>query len=107
MKKVTGLKMLLHSHSMTQGELAEALGVSQATVSFWATGKSKMSQDVQEKILKAVENKNKHVLQDNDDIEIVKDIKKDLPKTLEARIRDCKKHCLETYGFKIIVVDNK
>lgn len=107
MKTVTGLKMLLHSHSMTQGELAEALGVSQSMVSQWATGKVKMSKDLQEKIFKVVENKNEHTQHDNNKLEIVEEIKKDLPKTLEARIKECKKHCLEKYGFKIVVVDNK
>ena len=114
MKTVTGLKMLLHSHNMTQGELAESLGVSQATVSHWSTGKIKMSKDVQEKIFKAVENRNKPITQIiEEEVKVVEEAKvvekpkKDLPKTLEARIKECKKFCMEQYGFKVVIVDNK
>lgn len=108
MKKSTnGLKILLASHNMKQGELATELGVSQGLVSQWATGRIDIPKKMQEKIVVIFKEKNeivkaeKRIAQKSTEVKGMKEI---ISMALEDKIGDCKKYCLETYGFEIVVM---
>jgi len=136
-KTTTGLKLLLKSHNMNQAQLAEKMGVSQGLVSQWATGKVQMTKESQNKIIEVIKDKttttvvnnvvttptftskpaftamNVPSLITNESITSViakESIIEKLPKkavSLEGKIKECKRHCLESYGFEILVVKMK
>ena len=123
----TGLNLLLKTHNMNQSQLAEKIGVSQSLVSQWATGKQEMTKETQNKIIETIKNVNTPTANTNEPnsfkatsisthMPVNEDDNKDdnaiekLPKkavTLEGKIKECKRHCLETYGFEILVVKIK
>lgn len=113
MQTVTGLKILLNSHGMNQSQLAEQMGVSNSMVSQWATGKVKMSKTTQDQILNVVKGRNKPAIEKVENthttpstefiINKESDSNKKI-KTLEGRIKECKRYCSEAFGFEVVIV---
>jgi transcriptional regulator with XRE-family HTH domain len=95
------LKQILKDNRIKQCELADALGVTRATVNNWTRGVQQMPRKREQQVLDFLSKNNVAVKIQGDKITRKPD------KSLEARIQECKKLALEQFGFEIEVIDQR
>lgn len=101
MKSTSGLKLLLKTQDMSQGDLAQLLNVSQGLVSQWSTGKAEMPKNIQLKIIALIKEKNQTQSKIKGEMKPSQEV---VPTALEDKIQACKNYCLEKFGFEVVIV---